>query len=330
MSQSQIDFAPVEKIIRAQMRKRNTPGMAMAVMQNNQTVYAKGFGVRDLKQQHVMDANTLIGIGSITKSFTAFAIMQLQEQGKLSLDDSAAKHLDVEPFISRRDITLRHMLTHSSGVPSLDAGMLSFNYAFDDFSRLYPASTREDFFAHLADAQDFTIFKPGEKFFYNNDMYTCLGFVIEAVSGLSFEDYLQKNILDPLEMNRAALTQQAFDNDPANNKMTGYSFSSQGDKMAAKASDMPIDGYLQAPGGLYVSMNEMLHYAQCLLNNGEFNGKQIISAASVPELFSPQIETPYGEGPKPHYALGWSCPILLCSTGAAWELVSHFYCWYPI
>lgn len=301
-----MDFQNLERIIRTKMRKRNTPGMAIAVIKDNETIYAKGFGARDLKQQKVMDADTLIGIGSITKSFTAMAIMQLQEQGKLNLEDSAAKHLDVEPFISRPEITLRHMLSHSTGITSLDAGMLGFNYAFDDFSNLYPATSRDDFYAHLADVQDFTLFKPGEKFFYNNDMYTCLGFVVEAVSGQSFEDYLQEHILTPLAMNRAVLTQEAFDADPAENTMTGYRFTKQGDKMAATQSDIPIGGHVQAPGGIYASMNEMLNYAKCLLNKGEFNGQQVLKPESVAELFSPQIETPYGEGDKPHYALGWS------------------------
>ena len=297
---------PLEKITRQLMRKHHTPGLAIAIHQNGKTIYEKGFGLRNLKQRQVMDADTLIGIGSITKSFTAFAIMILQERGKLSLDDSAASYLPVEPFQSRPEITLRHMLCHSTGIPSTDAGTLELSYPFDDYKNIYPATSREDFFAHLADAEAFIIFKPGEAFFYNNDMYTCLGFIIEALSGISFEQFIQQEILQPLQMSRAVLSQQAFDNDPANNVQTGYRFESQGDKRMAIASELPMGGHVQAPGGLYVSMKEMLNYAQCLLNGGSFNGVQLLSKESVATLCKGEISTPYGEGDDPQYALGWS------------------------
>ncbi|UVW34149.1 serine hydrolase [SAR92 clade bacterium H455] len=301
-----MNLAALDKTIRQLMRKRNTPGLSISVIKDGETAYSKGFGCRNLKQQLPMTSDTLLGIGSITKSFTAFAIVKLQERELLSLDDSAAKYLDFEPFKSRPEITIKHMLSHSSGVPSLDAGMLSFSYTFNDFSRIYPASSRADFEAHLADAGDFILFKPGEKFFYNNDMYTCLGFIVEALSGISFEQFVRQEILQPLGMKRAVLTRDDFDKDPDSNGMTGYLFESENGRAVAKESEMPMDGYLHAPGGLYVSTNEMLNYAQCLLNKGEFNGQQLLTSESVSQLFSGAISTPYGESENPQYGLGWS------------------------
>ena len=299
-----MNFNNLDNIVRTLMRKRNTPGIAVGIIKDGETVYSKGFGCRDLKQQLPMDSDTLIGIGSITKSFTAVAIMKLQEQGKLSIDDSAAKYLDYALFKSHPDITIKHMLSHSSGLPAVDA--ISFNFTFDDFSRIYPACSREDFMAHMSDAEDYILFKPGEKFFYNNDMYACLGFIVESVSGITFANFVQQEILDPLDMNRAVLSKGAFEQDPDSNIMTGYLFENKAGKNAAKESEVPIDGYLHAPGGIYASMNEMLNYAQCLLNNGEFNGTQLLSAESVAKLFTGNISTPYGEGDDPQYALGWS------------------------
>ena len=301
-----MNFNDLDKTIRTLMRKRNTPGLALGIIQNGKTVYSKGFGCRNLKQQQPMTPDTLIGIGSITKSMTAFAIIKLQEMGKLSIEDSAADYLTTEPFTSRPQIKIKHMLSHCTGIPSLDAGMLSFNYTFDDFSRIYPATTKADFMAHMADAEEFILFEPGEKFFYNNDMYTCLGFIVEAVSGQSFEQFLQEQMLSPLSMSRSVLAKEAFENDPENNVMTGYLYDSKNGKAVAKESAMPMDGCLQAPGGLCASMNEMLNYAQCLLNGGEFNGEQVLQQASVEQLFTGQINTPYGEGEQPQYALGWS------------------------
>jgi len=294
-----------DNIIRTQMRKRNTPGVAISVLKNGQAIYSKGFGSRNLKQFQPMDADTLMGVGSISKSFTAFAVMKLQEMGKLSIDDSVAKYLKVEPFLSRPEITLKHLLSHRSGIPSLDAGMLGFHYAFDDFSSIYPATSRADFLAHLADASEFIVFKPGERFYYNNDMYSCLSFIIEQQAGMSFTQFVQQEILDPLAMTRAVYTQQGLDEDPDNNVMTGYRFSSDSGKRAAKESDLPIGGYFPPRGGLYASMNNMLNYAQCLLNRGEYNGKQLLSSASVDSLFTGLISMPYGEGNDPQYALGW-------------------------
>ena len=296
----------LDKLIRTHMRKRHTPGMAISVLKDGQTLYSKGFGLRNLKQCQTMTADTLMGIGSISKSFAAFAVIKLQEMGKLSIEDSVADYLAFEPFLSRPEIKLKHLLSHSSGIPATEAGMLAFNYAFDNFSNIYPATHREDFIAHIADASDFIIFKPGEKFFYNNDMYTCLSFIVEQVSGMSFTDFVQQAILDPLGMTRSVYTQQGLDQDPNDNVMTGYRFESKNGKTAAKASDLPFGVYAPARGGLYTSMNEILKYAQCLINGGEYKGQRLLSPASVARLFKGLIPSPYGEGDKPTYALGWT------------------------
>ena len=296
----------IEKTIRQLMRKKNIPGLAVGVVHNNEIIYTKGFGLRDLKQHKPMTADTLIGMGSITKSFTAFAIMALQEQGKLNIEDSVADHLNVEPFLSRPAIKIKHLLSHSSGIPSMDAVGSKFTYTFDQFSTVLPAHTREEFLAHMADADDFIIYEPGEHFFYNNDLYTCLEYIIEDVTGGSFDMYLKQAVLSPLNMNRAVLTQDAFDNDPDSNVMTGYILEERDGKHHYKVSDLPIDGSVKAPGGLYTSINEMLHYTQCLLSQGAFNGQQVLSANGVETLFTPQSATPYGRGENPQYCLGWS------------------------
>lgn len=295
----------LEKIIRTKMRKRNTPGMAISVIKDGQVIYSKGFGLRNLKRFQPMDADTIMGVGSISKSFCAFAIMKLQELGKLSIEDSVANYLAFEPFLSRPNITIKHLLSHTSGIPSLDAGMLGFSYTFDDFSRIYPATSRDDFLAHLADAEDFIRFQPGETFFYNNDMYSCLSFIVEQQAGMSFTQFVRREILEPLDMTRAAYSQQELDEDPARNVMTGYQIKPDGEKVTAVASDLPIGGYFPPRGGLYVSTNEMLHYAQCLLDNGEYKAKQLLSPESVETLFTGLMSMPYGEGRDPQYALGW-------------------------
>ncbi|MDB9952245.1 beta-lactamase family protein [Porticoccaceae bacterium] len=300
-----MNFDALDTLIRQQMRKRKTPGLAIAVTKDDKVIYSKGFGARNLKQYLPMTADTLIGIGSVTKSFTAMAMVRLQEMGLLSIEDSVSKYLKVEPFTSRPEIKIKHMLSHSSGIPTMDGANNSFHYAFDDFSRVFPAESREDFLAHLGDAGDFIIYKPGEHFFYNNDCYTCLTFIVEDLTGKSFEAFLREVVLEPLAMKRAVMNQADFDNDPENNMMTGYLPDVKDGKPVVKASAMPMAGWIKAPGGIYASMNEMIHYAQCLLNSGAYGGQQVVEAASVTQLFAPQMATPYGRGDDPQYSLGW-------------------------
>ncbi len=318
----------IDTLIRNQMRLKNVPGLALSAVQDGKVIYAKGFGCRNLKRQEPMGVDTLIGIGSISKSFTAFAIMILQDRGKLNIEDSVSDYLKYELFTARPEIKIKHILSHSSGIPSLDAGMLDIMYAFDDFSKIYPASNRDDFMAHLADAEEFILYQPGKTFFYNNDMYTCLSFIIEAISGLNFDAFVQKEILEPLEMHRAVFTRAGLEAD--DNAMTGYRYTTKDGKRRAVESEVPIDGALQAPGGLYVSMREMLNYAQCLLGKGVFKGRRILSEASLDLLFSGQISTPYGKGDDPKYALGWSVerseevPYIVLHHGGGMETSTSF------
>ena len=293
------------KIIRTYMRRHRIPGLSISIIQEDKIMYSKGFGARDLEEFLPMTPQTLIGIGSITKSITAFGIMKLAERGKLDIEDSASKYLDFAPFKSHRDMTIKHMLSHTTGVPAADAGLSSLFYLFDDYSRVFPATNYEDFVAHIGDPEDYIIFDPGKKFFYNNDMYTCLGFIISQVSGQEYVDFIRKEILEPLEMNRAFFSKDDFINDPLNNKITGYLTEKKGDILVPKKNPVPLYEYLNAPGGLYVSTEEMINYILCLLQTGVYHGKELLTKKSIKELWTPIIACPYGFGENPQYCLGW-------------------------
>jgi CubicO group peptidase (beta-lactamase class C family) len=299
-----IDFSDLEKIIRKFLRDTKTPGLAMTIIKDNEQIYSKGFGSRDLQSFLPMNPDTLLGIGSITKSFTAFAILILEERGLLSIEDPVNKYLKFKPFISRPEIKIVHLLSHSSGLPAADASVNIFNYIFGNFIHVLPTTSKDDFIAHLGETDDYIIFKPGEKIFYNNDMYTCLSFIIEQISGVSYKDFLTSELLKPLKMNRAVLTKEDFLNDPLNNIMSGYRVIKEGSETVIKKFDVPIGGFVQAGGGLYVSMNEMMNYAKCLLNKGSFDGKQLLNPESIKKLWSPQVVYGGGFG-SDMYCLGW-------------------------
>ena len=298
-------FRELDKIIRNYMRKHRIPGLSISIFQEDRVTYSKGFGARDLEEFLPMTPQTLIGIGSITKSITAFGIMKLVERDLLNLEDSASKYLNFAPFNTHHDIKIKHMLSHSTGVPAADAGLSSLFYLFDDYSRVFPATNNDDFKAHIGDPEDYVIFKPGERFFYNNDMFTCLGFIISNISGQQYADFIHKEILEPLDMKRACFSKEDFNNDPLNDKITGYLTKKMGDILVPKKNPVPIYEYLNAPGGLYVSTEDIINYTQCLLQKGVYNGERLLTEKSIDILWSPIIPCPYGFGENPQYCLGW-------------------------
>jgi CubicO group peptidase (beta-lactamase class C family) len=298
-------FIDLEKIIRDYMRKYKVPGLAITIYQNNTIVFSKGFGARNLEKFLPMTPQTLIGIGSITKSITAFGIMKLVERGEIILEDSVSKYLEFAPFTTHPNIQIKHILSHSSGIPASDGGLALMFYTFGDYKKIYPATTKEDFIAHLGEPEDFIIFEPGEKFFYNNDMFTCLGFIIENISGIPYPQFIKKEVLKPLEMKRAVFLKEDFENDPLNDKITGYMPKKVDNGWVPEQKPVPLYNYLDAPGGLYVSMEEMMNYAQCLLEKGNFNDQTLLSPQFFDELWTPRISSAYGYGKDPKYCLGW-------------------------
>ncbi|MHA1618839.1 MAG: serine hydrolase domain-containing protein [Promethearchaeota archaeon] len=296
----------LDKFIRKYMREGKVPGLAISIIQEGDIIYSKGFGARDLDSGLPMTPQTLIGIGSINKSITAMAIMKLVEAGKLGLEDSVAKYLPSPPFSNHPDIQIQHLLSHSTGIPAVDASLIQMFYLFGDYSRVCPFQTRDQFLAHIADAEEFIIFQPGERFFYNNDMYVCLGFIIEDLTEQPYYEFIRLEILNPLEMTDAVYTKKNFENHPTNDRMTGYLPKPQDKKMVPTKSPPPILEDMHAPGGLYVSMEAMMNYAQCLLNKGKYKDVQLITPESLERLWQPIIASPYGYGKNPKYALGWS------------------------
>ncbi|MFX0036176.1 MAG: serine hydrolase domain-containing protein [Candidatus Hermodarchaeota archaeon] len=298
-------FDQLHKIIARLMRKFKVPGLAISILHNGKSIYEKGFGARNLEENLPMTPNSLIGIGSISKSFTALLILKLREKGLLDLENSVSKYLEIEPFISHPDIHIAHLLSHSSGIPSVDAQWLPIAITYGDYKRIYPLSSFNDYIFHISETKSEIFFKPGEKFFYNNDMFTLLGMIIEKITGKTFEDVLKEAVLKPLEMTRATVNREQLENDPFKDYITGYIHKGSEEKLEFEKPKLPFSKYLQAPGGIYTSMHEMLNYAKCLLKKGFFNEKQIIKQESIQLLWTPKIQSPYGYGKDPKYCFGW-------------------------
>ena len=161
-----IDFTPIEKFILEKISETRIPGLSIAVVKDNEIIYKNGFGYRDLKRAEPTTPRTLFGIGSVTKSFTALAILKLVEEDKISLDDSIEQYvpLKIRPF--GEEITIHHLLTHSSGIPAL-AYAEAFIRSFLGIDHCWlPICKPEDVITFMSDAQEWVEAKPGEKFFY--------------------------------------------------------------------------------------------------------------------------------------------------------------------
>lgn len=182
--------ATVDNLVQAQMQQNGIPGMTVALAKKGQMLYVRGYGTSDLASGHPTQSTTVFEIGSITKQFTAALIMQLQEQGKLHLDDSAASYLPGYGFASA--ITIRMLLNQTSG-------LVDFTN-FGNFGQwVLDGVSEPDALAEIAKAG--LQFTPGSQYSYSNSNYYLLGSIIEKVSGEAYAVDLQQNIFIPLSLN---------------------------------------------------------------------------------------------------------------------------------
>lgn len=177
------------------MNQYNIPGLSLGIVRND-SIYTKGFGLRNIESKTVVTENSVFHTASISKLFTAIAIMQLIEKGKLTLDD---KLVDILPELKYWDknveninINIKNLLNHTSGIPDIN------NYHWDNNNQA--DNSLEEYISGLNLQLDF---EPSSEYSYSNLAYNILGYVIEKVSKTSFEDYVKRNIFDPAGMNNS-------------------------------------------------------------------------------------------------------------------------------
>lgn len=298
MSENQIEL--LEQEIAELMREFKIPGLAIGIVKDGKHFYTKGFGARNLEKNLPFTADTLFGIGSISKSFTVMAIMQLVEQGKINLQDPVNKYLNFKLGDKENPIKICHMLSHSSGIPELDGNVTAIARQLGSIDAIIPISSWDDFLLHLNAATKEIFDKPEKRFFYNNDMFTCAGLIVEKLVGMKFDEYIKNYILEPLNMNRSIYLKEEFEKD--NDTLTGYLPSEE--KKPFRSRIHPFDKFVYAPGGLLSSVKEMQNYILMLVNGGKFNNKEIIQQSSIEEMWKPYIKSPYGAGDA-WYGYGW-------------------------
>ncbi|MGQ0649538.1 MAG: serine hydrolase domain-containing protein [Gemmatimonadaceae bacterium] len=254
--------------IEGQIAYRGLPGIAVGVVADQELVWAKGFGFADLKAKTPMTPATRFRMASHSKVFTATALMQLREQGKLRLDDPVSKHLPWFKVKPAGDddgpITIEQLLTHSSGLPR-EAGD---HWSSNDFP------TGEEIRKLISDRQ--AAFAPAVRWKYSNLAYTIAGMVVEELSGTSWAAYLQENIFRPLGMDASSVDQ----NVPG--LTVGY-----GRRMPDGSRE--VIPFIDARGmgaatGLTSNVEDMAKFVSAQFRKGARGGQQILSTGSLREM----------------------------------------------
>jgi CubicO group peptidase (beta-lactamase class C family) len=308
-------YDDIDVYIQEQARRLNLPGLSLAIVEGNRIVHLRGFG-RACPGGEAPAPQTPFPIGSTTKSFTALAIMQLVEAGKVALDAPVARYLPwfraapprgraALPGFRRRSglenergpeynlgagVTVRHLLNQTSGLPLLPGWE-----QLSDFDRHPDAALRQ--------ARSMSPFKlnhpPGEAFEYSNLNYNLLGLIVETVSGEAYADYVQRHIFEPLGMHHSYTEKAAALRDGmATGHQSWFGF-------PLAAPDLPMPSGSLPSGQIISCAEDMSHYLIAHLNGGRFEEAQILSPAGIVELHSPGVETSMLDGEKGWYGMGW-------------------------
>jgi len=258
----------------------NEPGAAVLVMKDGAVLLRKGYGLADLEQGIPIEPDMVFRIGSVTKQFTAAAILLLEQEGKLSVDDDLRKHLPDFPT-SGRVIRIEHLLTHTSGIRSYTD--------MPDFGK----RMREDMSVDEAIAlfrNEPLAFEPGEKYAYNNSGYFLLGAIIEKASGKTYEAYLREKIFEPLGMSQTyygsasrILPKRAQGYDSVNAEFQNAEYLSM---------TLPY-----AAGSLLSTVDDLAKWDRALYQT------TLLNAASLEKWWKP---FPLANGESTHYGYGWS------------------------
>lgn len=273
------------------------PGFSVVVVQKEKVVFEKGYGVEYIDGNTPMTSETSSAIGSLAKSFTAMAIMQLVEKGKINLDKPVVEYIPWfrtanKEFSDR--ITVRMLINNTSG---LKAPVIRNRDISDNAVMSLIRSMESTYLTS----------NPGESYEYSNDGFALAGLLISSVSGMSYENYLEENIFKPLEMNRTT-------NNPDDFKklhvLYGH-YPGINKAIPVFNDDDILREYVAAGSILRSSAGDIGNYLLALLNDGKFKGKQILSKKSINEMWKSYASFPGisvedgGNGLPISYGLGW-------------------------
>ena len=262
----------------------STPGAAVYISTGKKTFFDKAYGLADVQTKEPAGVHTNFNIGSLTKQFTAFCILDLEEKKQLSLDDKLIKYF---PGFNKKVgelVSIRQLLSHSSGIAD--------HYAFTDTAHIRHATDKDVLYAvqHI----DSTYFIPGTRYRYSNTAYCLLALIIEKVSGRSYPDYLQHEIFNRLGMRRTTVI---HDGAPIIERAIGYEYDSSKQTFRKQDADEGIFFTTEGDGGIYTSISDYALWWQFLQDTTKKRYKNVIEAVRSPHLaVQPETKLFYGYG----------------------------------
>ena len=288
----------LEKILEA----TKAPGFAVAVVRGDETIYAKGFGYRDVENKIPMDENTLLAIGSSSKAFTCSVLGQLRDEDKLSFEDSPIKHIPELRFYNddlNSNVNIRDLMTHQTGIPRHDASWY-----------LFPTFDKDSLLQRIQYQEPFTGIR--QQWYYNNFMFLTQGVIAERITGKTWEENVRERFFKPLGMERSNLSIKELE--ASTNIAVGYELYK--DSISKKMDYYKIAAMAPA-GSINSSVKEMSEWVKMWINNGKYGEEQILPEAYVKEAMSshaviadgiPSAETP---------------DIFLANYGYGWMIQSY-------
>ena len=268
-------LAVIEKTLDEKRKEFGIPGISLAIVKDDKVIYLKGFGVKDFEHNTPVTPDTRFAIGSSSKAFTAMLAVIGADEGKLSLDDSPKKFL---PYF-----TLRDLLAHRSGLNRTDLAMVT------------GVLNREELIKVAGMAKPTA--KLGEKFQYQNVMYTAAGEAVAKAQNSTWDDLIAKKIFKPLGMTNSDT--RAEDMQKARDYSFGYDYNA-GTKVTRRLPQRSITAAAPA-GAINSSARDMAQWVRLMLGNGVYNGKRLVSEKGFDELVRKQINI----GGQVDYGLGW-------------------------
>ena len=280
------DLARIDAYVSEQVQTNHIPGMALGLVHNDQIVHLRGFGSAD-QSGRAVTAHTPFLLASVSKSFTALAVMQLVEAGKIELDVPVQRYLPwfrvADPDASAR-ITLRHLLYHTSGLPSPACSTDEFTMTLEQFVRSLAAVVLDG--------------PVGSRYNYCSANYDVLGLIVQTVSGQSYPTYVQQHIFAPLQMHDSFASEPEARRD---GRAQGYRW-----LFGVPAPFDLYEAYAVPAGFLSSSAEDMTHYLVAQMNGGRFGSATVLSPTGIATMHAPGVAITEGSDTGSSYGMGWN------------------------
>ncbi len=291
----------IESIVEQTMSENRVPGVAIGIVKDGEVVYAEGFGEANIESGNPVTSQSLFNVAHITNLFTATAIMQLVEQGKIDLDAPVTEYLPYFRLDDPRytEITVRQLLDHTSGMPGVS---IEPDAEWKRMGHDNPDNEDGALERLVRDLDEVTLLAApgGDETLFSNIGIDVLGDIIAKVSGQSYEDYMEANIFEPLGMEHSTFI---LDDADASLLTTGYQLNAA-NTMLTEWGFFPFNMQHNPSIGLITNVDDINKWALAFLNGGELNGARILESDTLAEMWSPSSTMDWG-GIFQDFGLGW-------------------------